>query len=825
MVVDLTGPWQLSGPDGLTGIAATVPGCVHADLERAGLIPQPYYRDNESQLAWVSHAGWRYAREFEVPPALLALDRVVLECDGLDTLAEIELNGEVLGKTDNMFRAYRFDVKDRLRLGINRIEIRFRSPLVEGIALRTENPLMCGGHPSYRYDVRNYFRKQQSNFGWDWAPKLVTCGIWRPIRLAGFDLCRIRSLTINQRLEADGRAFLRIACQTEIARDPEAGLRLLAELQDASGTIVVTQETTVRTDVLELELKVENPALWWPNGLGDPALYDLSVRLMDRESTELDRRTRSIGFRRLELVREKDACGESFFFRVNGVPFFAKGANWVTPDHFPAAAPPERYRQLIAGAVAAHFNMLRVWGGGIYETDEFYDLCDRHGLCVWQDFAFACASYPINRPDFLTNCLIEAEEQVGRLHHHACLALWCGNNELEGKRTSHIARWEDGSMPLAEYSRFFDHQLADIVHRFTPDAPYWPSSPHSPCGDRFDRDNPNWGDAHLWQIGNMGEPIGTALGYKHRFVSEFGMESFACPESVAEFTAPTDRVIGHPVMTQHQKNPRAYGRSLMYVLDLFRMPVDFEATLWLSQIAHGHGLAFVIEQLRRQQPRSMGALYWMLNDAWPANGFSSIDYYGRWKATHWLVRRAYEPLLLSIVHLPLEDRIEIHALNDLRRPLTGRFSLDIVGLDGGIRFSHSETLALPAAPSTSLVLPDMPGFSRAGDFSDALLRATFVSESAATETIAWIVPPRLMELPDPELTFTVGEPQEAGAEIVVSCRRPALYVRINGISDGSATDNFFHVLPDRPRRIVIAGTTTKKKCSGDSLFDRIACAK
>jgi beta-mannosidase len=418
-----------------------------------------------------------------------------------------------------------------------------------------------------------------------------------------------------------------------------AGLLALVSVLH-KGKVVARSLVPVAGRRAEARLKIRKPELWWPNGLGAQPLYEVRVLLLDRRGEPLHTVARRIGLRTLRLVRRRDRIGETFFFECNGVPFFAKGANWIPADVFAARVTPFRLHTLVQEAAAAHMNMLRAWGGGIYEEDSFFDACDEFGICVWQDFMFACAAYPAFDKAFMKNVKAEAEDNVRRLRHHPSLALWCGNNEIE----MGLARekWTESSMSWKDYSKLFDKLLPEVVKRLDPDGNYWPSSPHSPHGERKDHKSPRWGDAHLWDVWHGRKPFEWYRDQKHRFISEFGFQSFPEPKMVRSYTIPADRNVTSFVMEHHQRNAVGNALIMTYMLDWFRLPKDFDTTLWLSQILQGMAMKYALEGWRRNMPVTMGALYWQLNDCWPAGSMRRC-WSPAWRIRSWAPWKSTSP--------------------------------------------------------------------------------------------------------------------------------------------------------------------------------------
>ncbi len=784
-ILPLDGAWTLRKSSDSRDIPATVPGCVHLDLLRAGLIEDPFLRDNEAACAWVSDSDWALARSFEVDAALLALPHVVLRCEGLDTFATVLLNGVELGRADNMFRTWEFDVKTRLRPGANSIEVRFDSPTPLMTRRQEEHFLWHTGIGHHRISGGNWVRKEQCQFGWDWGPMLPTMGIWRSISLVAFE-ARVAGVAIAQKHRGGA---VELGLRPELEGNLE-GTSLDVGLSLRGATVDHSEGPPGNV----LRLRVERPELWWPNGMGAQPLYELRVTLRDASGRVLDSLLRRVGLRTLELVRERDAWGESFCFAANGRRFFAKGANWIPADAFDARIENAGLRDLLESARDAHMNMVRVWGGGKYERDAFYDLCDELGLCVWQDFMFACSAYPAHEADFVDSVRQELRDNVRRLRHHACLALWCGNNELE--QIPGCVGGQPGAMDWADYCALFDHLLPGVVAELDPGRPYWPSSCHNPIGDRSSAfvNDPRWGDAHLWKVWHGREPFEWYRSSFHRFCSEFGFQSFPEPRSVAAFTIPGDRNIASHVMELHQRSPIGNSAIMDYALSWFRLPVGFDNTLWLSQIVQVLGIQYAVEHWRRNMPRCMGALYWQLNDCWPVASWSSIDHQHRWKALHYAARRFFAPLMLSTVEDLPGRRIDVFLNNDGADPCSGLVRWTITTRDGDTVQSGENYATAPAGASALVFSVD------AHDALEACtprnLLAWFQFESRGTilsRSLALFARPKHITLPDPHLALRASvKGRRIRAEL--TARKPALWAWLcHPAADIRWDDNFFHL--------------------------------
>jgi beta-mannosidase len=549
------------------------------------------------------------------------------------------------------------------------------------------------------------------------------------------------------------------------------------------------------------ELRVENPQLWWPNGLGDQPLYDLHVELRDERDKLLDETDKRIGLRTLRLDRHEDEWGESFHFVVNGLAFFAKGANWIPADAVQSRMSPAWYRHLVEEAAAVHMNMLRVWGGGLYEDDSFYQACDENGICVWQDFMFACAAYPSYDEQFLQSVAAEARDNVRRLRHHPSLALWCGNNEIEQMGMVSERGWEQGEMTWNSYKHLFDEILPNIVRELHPEAAYWPSSPHSPREDRTDMNNPRWGDAHLWGVWHGQQPFEWYRTCEHRFNSEFGFQSFPEPRTVKQYTAPEDRNVTSRIMEHHQRSGVGNTRIMQYMLDWFRLPVGFENTLWTSQILQGMAMKYACEHWRRTMPRGMGTLYWQLNDTWPVASWSSIDYFGRWKALHYMAQHFYAPILVSAVEDVDAGIARLYVSNDLPVHVTGAVTWTVTDLAGN-KLREDRCEFTQNATSTSEI-----GVAEVGDLIAryrpwGILMWLALDDGSAVKSrnLVLFARPKHLELSrEPGISAQVEQADHGGVRLRLETKKPALWVWLDlGRNDARFSDNFFNLVPGVP---------------------------
>ena len=779
----LTGDWQLRQSDSETWLSARVPGGAHTDLMAAGLIPDPFVADNEKRVMWVAESDWVYRRTFAVDADVLAEEDVTLVCDGLDTLAEVALNGELLGATDNMFRQYRWDVKSLLHEGENEVVIVFRSSVAFITPQQAERPLRG---VSQAIPGGPYLRKAPCQFGWDWGPQLPPIGIWKDIRLEGRSAARLADVHLRQ-IHGDGSVT--VEAKLSIERWEPVPLTVLLRVTAPDGAVQQSQ-IVVTHAAQTVSVVVVDPQLWWPNGYGGQPLYAVDALLL-AEDAVCDAQRYQIGLRTVELRREPDAWGESFTFVVNGVPVFAKGSNWIPADSFPTRLTDAFMEQLIRDAAVTHQNMLRVWGGGFYEEERFYDLCDRYGILVWQDFAYSCSIYPMGDPDFVENARIEAVENIRRLRHRASLALWCGNNEMAGG-WAHWGWDRPENIDLkAAYDRFFHHLLPAWVAAEDPDTAYWPSSPSSdvPFEDPQSQER---GDAHYWDVWHGGKPFAAYRGQYPRFMSEFGFQALPTLETIRTYADEADWNMTSYIMEHHQRNAAGNGKIVGHMTDHFRMPKDFPALVYLSQVLQAEGIRFGVEHWRRNMARVSGTLYWQLNDCWPVASWASLDYFGRWKALHYAARRFFAPVLLSI-----EDDgtlMGIHVTSDLQTQWTGTVRWTVQTLRGAVLASGSEDMT--AAPLASTHVRTLNFNDQVND--DNGRNVIFICElwqgnELVAQRVATFVPDKHLALVDPGVTVEAGA-QDGLAVFAVSATSLARFVALElAGADGVFSDNYFDV--------------------------------
>jgi beta-mannosidase len=797
----LNGNWQFRQFGTDEWLPATVPGGVHTDLLALSKIPDPFVGDNELKVMWVAESDWEYRYTFTPDAALLAQAKIALVCDGLDTIADVTLNGKLLGHAENMFRRWEWDVKKILREGENEIRIFFGSPVRFITARQAQLPLTGGG------DIPGgpHLRKAPCHWGWDWGPKLPPIGVWKNIRLEGFS-ARISDVHLRQHHEG-GVVSFETNIKAQATDSLEADITACITVTGAQGETFHAEERllSLRTGEPRFanpSVVVPHPQLWWPNGLGSQPLYDVEISLKAGQQV-LDRRDYKVGLRTVELRQEPDQWGREFVFYVNGVRLFAKGANWIPADSLPTRVEETQLETLIKAAADANMNMLRVWGGGYYPEEAFFDLCDRYGLLVWQDFMFACGIYPTDA-DFFENVHVEAMENIRRIRHRASLALWCGNNEMEQGWCDW--GWNKPDDPLNQrlkdgYDRMFHHMLPELLEIEDPDHPYWPSS--ASANTPFEgANNQAQGDCHYWDVWHGRKPFTAYRTQFPRFMSEFGFQALPPLKTVATYADPADWNMTSYIMEHHQRSGSGNGLMIAQMTDTFRMPKDFDALVYLSLVLQAEGIRYGVEHWRRSRARVSGTLIWQLNDCWPVASWSSLDYYGRWKALHYAAKRFYAPLLLSVAEEGA--KMEVHLTSDLVAPVDTTVRWRLETLDGNILQRGEQFTRALALADTLVGVYDFSALVNAENRRNTVFVAElWQGEAQTARSVTPFVANKHLELRKPGLKVQTRE--EAKTLFVdVSARALARFVElsIEG-ADAVFSDNYF----DLPAGATVTMTT------------------
>lgn len=811
--MNLGGAWRMREADSETWHSAHVPGSVYADLMADGTMPDPFWRENELDAFERMKKDYVYQRAFTVTETQLAHAHVELVCEGLDTLAHVSLNGREIAFADNMHITWVWDVKEQLHAGENTLEIRFDSPILYCAKKAEEAP---GWESSDATPGFRHLRKAHCMFGWDWGPRLPDAGIWRPIFLRTWDTVRLENALM---LQAHHDGVVDVTIRPEIAGESAWS----AEITAPDGEVLTLPETTATEQVIT----IEHPQLWWPNGLGKQPLYRVTVRLATG-----DTRMWRIGLRTMTVSREKDEWGEEFCHVVNGMKVFAMGADYIPEDNILARVTPERTRRLLEDCKAANFNAIRVWGGGYYPDDAFYDICDELGLLVWQDLMYACAFYDLT-PDFERSIRVETAQNAARLRHHASLALICGNNEMEmfmaGANSALINHrtWEFvPTYPhhITDYVKMFEYILPAIVKETAPQTYWWPASPSS--GGNFDAPNDeNRGDNHYWDVWHGEKPFTEYRKFFFRYASEFGFQSFPCLKSVKQFTLPDDRNIFSRVMERHQRNQAANGKILSYLSQTFRYPNSFDDLLYASQLMQAEAIRYGVEHWRRNRGRCMGAIIWQLNDIWPVASWASIDYYGRWKALHYAAKRFFAPVMISAEEegelsqnpkineyhpVPLEKSFRLNVCNETLRDVTGEVVWALRTPDGAIVRQNQQTLTIPAMSAKWLDKVDCADASLTGHYVSF---AFVVDDVAVSEGTCIFCAPKHFEFVNPRLTV-----ETRGDTLVVTSHAYAKQVWLESEdADLLLDDNAFDMNPGTKVVRVLRGSAEKVR--GRSVWD------
>lgn len=792
----LNGTWQLSaGHRSLESVDMQIPGTVLSGLLAAGKIKDPFYRTNEDATRALFWKDYVFTRTFDVDEELLAQQHIVLVCEGLDTLAEISINGTFLAKTDNMHRTWKFQAKKLLHPGKNEIQIVFRSVLrfIEDYpyeAHKKINYIPCGSMKG-----NQLLRKAHSMFGWDWGPQTIDAGIFRDIYLQGYSHARIEDIRIHQQHAKN------VSVQTSITLSESVpGQKLCVELsEDGADKPLQTKLCKTNADgVAAVDFVIENPKLWWPNDYGDQPLYIVRTTLLDEDGTSLESITRRIGLRTLTISQEKDEWGNEFAFCVNGVKIFTRGGNYIPDDCLYTRITEKKLDYILESCRRAHFNCVRVWGGGYYPSDAFYDLCDEKGLIVWQDLMYACNVYDVTDA-FAENCRQETYDNVRRLRHHASLGLWCGNNEIESA-WDHWGDFQKETPYLrADYIRLFEEVLPKVVQEADGETFYWHSSPSS--GGCFDNpDDANRGDTHYWDVWHGQKPFTDYRKYFFRFCSEFGFQSFPCAKTVNSFTLEDDRNIFSRVMESHQKNDAANGKMLYYLSENLRYPKDLTHLLYASQVLQGMAIKYGVDHWRRNRGRCMGTLYWQINDDWPAPSWSSIDYFGRWKALHYMAQKFYAPHAVSMT---LEDhRCHVYFSNESFETTEYSLTLSIRDLSGNVLETYETKGNSPAFSAIETAVVNICSWEDQKD--DVFLEAVIhTKDQKVLKDVETLVPYKYLNLKNPVISTEAEETNDAFIlHISSDCFAPFVALDFDD-ADVIFSDNFFHLTDKTVQDIIV----------------------
>ena len=787
---------------------AKVPGTVHQDLLNHNRIPNPFYGMNEEAVQWVENEDWMYRTSFVVDEQQLSRDAAVLEMDGLDTYADVFLNGALILRSDNMFVGYKVQVKPVLRKGVNRLLVRFRSPVKEVLPQLQTNGFdypASNDHSPWRTSV--YTRKAPYTYGWDWGIRLATCGIWRPVRLVFSDVARIEDYYVCQDAVTQAKADVdnRLEINNVTSSTVSALLKVDYHYSD-SDTKEIKKQIELRpgANTVSLPVSIERPHLWMPNGWGEPSLYKFTASL-SVDGVEIAKQERNVGLRTVRVVMDDDEHGKSFYFVVNGKPMFAKGANFIPDDALLPNVTQERYKRIFEDVKAANMNMLRVWGGGIYEDDEFYDEADRNGILIWQDFMFACSSYP-HDPLFVGRVESEAEYNIKRLRGHASLAMWCGNNEIYEAMRYWGWQRKYSAEAFAEmergYNVLFRGLLPKMVERLDNGRFYMHSSPYEANWGRPD----SWktGDSHNWGTWHGRKPFESFDTDVPRFMSEYGFQAFPEMKTIRTFAEEKDFELESPVMNAHQKADIGNALIKQTMGLYYKVPEKFEDLVYVGLVLQGQGIRHGIEAHRRNRPYCMGSLFWQLNDSWPVVSWSGIDYYGNWKALMYQSKRAFAPILINAIKEG--DDLCVYLVSDELQNHDGvRLDVELMDFDGKAHGKWTQSGML-AANSSVLFMKKRAGELQ-GKLSAAtsLLHFTLKDKNGVTlaDDVFYFAYPKDQKLPEANIETSVrrrGDAIEMALKTDKLARDIFVEVPVQGVR---FTDNFFDLLPGQRKKITI----------------------
>lgn len=776
--------WQFKNSKDQKWLPAKVPGTVHLDLMENKIIPDPSKDENEKKVQWIENEDWDYQTSFTVSSQELKNDNIDLVFNGLDTFSEIYLNGQLLKKTDNMFRKWNIPVKQYLKPGNNTLQIKFTSAVNTGKELAKKVPFTMPESP------RSFVRKAQYQFGWDWGPRLITAGIWKDVQLEFWNNAKIITVKDIQKRVSDTSNDLRfdVEIYAQNAGDYTLDLNKIHKkisLKKGKNTISVAYDTA-------------GMKLWQPNGRGEAHLDDFEVKL-SKDQKSIDAKNIRVGLRTVELVQEKDEKGKSFYFKVNGQPLYIKGTNWIPGDSFSPRMTKEKYRKLIKDTKDANMNMIRIWGGGIYEDDEFYKACDENGILVWQDFMFAGSFYPADEA-FLNNVKQEVKDQVNRLQNHPSIALWCGNNEIDEA----IVNWgyqkqfnyskNDSLQVWKDYKKLFHEVIPNaLAENLSSDKNiYWPSSPSIGWGRK---ESLTEGDSHYWGVWWGEQPFEIYNEKVGRFMSEYGFQGTPTLETTKSmFSGIPDLNLQNPTIKAHEKHARGWDIINEYLKRDYKIPTDFIHYNYVSQLLQARGMQIAIEAHRRAKPYNMGTLYWQLNDCWPVVSWSSIDYLGNWKAFHYQAKRSYEPVLVSITET--DKSYDVYLISDLVKGFDTDINFELIDFKGKILWEANQSDIINADVSKkirSINKSDLTQF----DLSGAVLKITSEKDTKFKK-LYFFNKPKDLKLLKPEIKIRKISPTEI--EISTDVLAKDIYL----IGDTHFSDNFFDLLPGTSKRITLS---------------------
>lgn len=818
--------WTFAQAGSDNWLTAEVPGTVHQDLLNHNLLPNPFWGTNEDSIQWVEKEDWEYKTVFNVTEVQLARDAAILVFEGLDTYADVYLNGALLIRGDNMFIGYSVPVKEVLRKGENRLHILFHSPVKMALPQLASNGFEYpadNDHSDKRVSV--FTRKAPYSYGWDWGIRMVTSGIWRPVSLYFYDVASINDYHVKQVSLTDSLAKIsnRLKINSVLSGNVEADIIVTCSISGQQ-PITVRHNVTLSPGLnfVDVPIDISEPVRWMPNGWGEPALYDFTAQVVCKGKTIASKHHR-IGLRSVRLVNEKDEFGESYYFEVNGVPMFAKGANYIPNDILLPSMTDERYAALFRDIKEANMNVIRVWGGGTYEDERFYDLADENGILIWQDFMFGCTAYPAD-PTFLKRVSDEADYNIRRLRNHACLAMWCGNNEiLEGLK---YWGWQSRYTPeiyaqlCLNYDKIFRKLLPAKVKELDEGRFYVHTTPYFSNWGRPD----SWaiGDSHNWGIWYGKKPFESSDEEIGRFQSEFGFESFPEMKTIATFASQDDYEIESDVMKAHQKSTLGNDLIRTYMERDFIVPEKFDDFVYVGLVLQGQGIRHCLEAHRRNRPYCMGSLYWQLNDSWPVVSWSGIDYYGNWKALHYQAKRAFAPVIINTI--VEKDSLNVYIISDMLKDMPNlTLSMRLMDFNGRKLSQNSIKTAVQSNRSIKVYGVALDDVADEAIRTECLMSLSLKDSRGRilAQKEHYFVPTKDLKLPQAEIKREI-KVMDGRCEISLSSARLAKDVFIQIPYQGARfSDNFFDILPGESRKIIITSPEIKRNVTPDITIKHI----
>ncbi len=819
--------WEFRKYGNKEWLPATVPGTVHTDLFSNNKIPDPFYGDNEKQLQWIENEDWEYKTIFDVSKQEFNSQHIEIQFDGLDTYTNVYLNDSLILSADNMFRSWNVDVKNFVHKRENNLKIIFHSAVKIGKEEAKKLPYTLPG------DEKVFTRKAQYQYGWDFGPRFVTCGIYKDVKLIFWNKAKIENVHYNLKSITKEVAELEFKCEIKSDVDSEFTLNAVRFLsQEASEMAIASSQQTIHLkkgmNVFSINHSIKNPQLWWSNGLGNAYLYSFGIQLTDEEK-QIDDMPLKVGLRTLELMQETDSIGKSFYFKLNGVPVFMKGANYIPPNEFLPRVKKTDYEKIVKNAVDANMNMLRVWGGGVYADDEFYKACDKNGILVWQDFMFACAMYPGDE-HFINNVSEEMKQQIIRLRNHPSIALWCGNNEIDegwknwGWQKQYQYSKTDSTKIWNDYTNLFQKKIPNIVSKYDSQHAYWQSSPSIGWGHK---ESLLQGDAHYWGVWWGLESFDIYKQKVGRFMSEYGFQGMPnistfyrmgiykekkqtrerCSTDdyidysnnlLAFLNSKSDKyVFDSVVFNAHQKHPTGYQTITTYMERDYIVPKDFENYIYVSQLLQAEGMKTAIEAHRRAKPYCMGTLFWQLNDCWPGVSWSSVDYYGDWKASHYVAKRSYENCIVSINEE--DNQLKVYIVNDELKQGNGVLEMKVIDFSGNILWIKNKNITINSNSSAVYFSIDESEFSKY-DIKQIVFNASIkISNEKTASSNYYFVKPKDLLLQKPEIEVVLSKSEDA-FEITTNTLVKDLFLTANepGVV---LSDNYFDLLPNETKTI------------------------